>query len=80
MLEVMGTQVEVEVESTVLVMEALMGGMEGMDPLAVEERVLVKISPCTPSPPGAWARGLGDNIIFLLLATSPTTMEEEEAG
>ena len=56
-----------------LVMEALMGGMEGMDPMAVEEQGLVKTSPSTPSPPGAWAQVPGDHIMV-------TEVEVEEAG
>ena len=52
------------------------GGMERMDPLAVEEQGLVKMSPSTPSPPGAWARVQGDKIIIM----SSTTGEEEGAG
>ena len=70
-MEVMVTQVEVEVDTTLVVMEALMGGMEGMDPVAMEEQGLVKMSPSTPSPPGAWVRELGANM---------TTMVEEEVG
>ena len=77
MTEVTDTQVEVDPPLVMVVMEALMGGMEGMDPMAVEERGLVKTSPSTPSPPGAWARVLGGEIMFL---ATTTTTEGEEAG
>ena len=56
----MGTQVEVEVDHPpVVVMEAPMVGMEGMDNMAVADQGQAKMSPSSPSPPGAWARVLG---------------------
>ena len=78
MTEVAGTQVEVDGDRplVMVVMEALMVGMEGRDPLAVEEQGMVKMSPSTPSPPGAWARVLGDNILL----AEATEEEEEEVG
>ena len=53
----MGTQVEVEVDHPpVVVMEA---PMVGMDNMAVADQGQAKMSPSSPSPPGAWARVLG---------------------
>ena len=70
--EVMDTQVEVEVDVVVdplVGMEALMVVTVGIVG-TVEELGLVRTSPCSPSPPGAWARVPGGKI---MVAT-----EEEE--
>ena len=48
-------------------MEAL---MESMDP-TMKEQGLVEMSSSTPSPPGVWARVLGDK---------DTSLEEDRAG
>ena len=74
----MGTQVVVEVDPLVVVMEAPMVEMESVDPLAVADQGQAKICPSSPSPPGAWARVQGGEII--LLAAAAATGEEEEAG
>ena len=78
-MEVTGTQVEVELEMVdplVLGMEAPMVGMESVDPMALVDQGQGKMSPSSPSPPGAWARVLGGEVIL----AKPMEEEEEEVG